>query len=86
VAEGMRLWFLPDPGDFSEDDLQLLAVGIVEYSEVVPITPDRPYVVSGGGGGVSRWGNRHYPDKQQQIIDDNEIMELLANILPIIIG
>jgi len=64
--------------------LHMGAIGV--YSP--PITPDKPYVVQGGGGGLSRgWvDTRHGPTWQSIIQDDNEIMELLANILPIIIG
>jgi hypothetical protein len=64
--------------------LHMGAIGI--YSP--PITPDKPYVVQGSGWLPRGWvDRRHSSDTSQSIIqDDNEIMELLANILPIIIG
>jgi hypothetical protein len=61
------------------------AIGI--YSPPI-ITPDKPYVVQGGGWLPRGWvDRRRSSDTSQSVIqDDNEIMELLANILPIIIG
>jgi len=52
----MRLWFLPDPGDFNESDLQLLAVGIAEY-----VTPIAPVIVSTRGGGGSGKNHKRIP-------------------------
>jgi len=57
-----------------------------EISPPIPPAPPDVRPTPGGGGFVSRFGWINSSLEDRLIEDDNEIMELLANILPIIIG
>ena len=95
MAEGLRLWVLPDPGvgGISAMDMQLLGVGVAFYAAAVSV----PSVVSYVDDNIySNWyplvsGSVMYPfipkekldvDLRNKILkDDQEILELFTIII-----
>lgn len=91
MAEGLRLWVLPDPdiGGINANDMQLLGVGIAFYEATI-IPPIPPAPEWGGGGGMvypvhSEWYDRQKEKERKARIDDNDFMQLLSMITPIIL-
>lgn len=85
----MRLWTLPDPGvgGVSLMDMQLLAVGVGFYTpgDSPPVYPPPPSTGYGmGGGGFTIFPAEKSRDRAAIERSDQDFMELLAIILPII--
>ena len=93
VAEGLRIWVLPDPETYgiTATDMQLLGVGIAFYEAEILIPTIPP------SGGISgRWSGKTYRGEKPKNYelerleairkDDQDFLDILKIIAPLILN